>query len=87
MSIETDNPYSIAKCPICGGIAESGHLYGGDKGALRWLAGEASWGKNITTGFGDGITVGQWGLLKGPHAQGIRCAHCRRIILSYGEEV
>jgi len=86
MSEPTQNTGSVAICPICGGAAESGHLYGSDRGSLRWLAGEASWGKNFATGLGDGIMVGTRGILSGPHVKGIRCTSCRHIILSCDDE-
>jgi hypothetical protein len=33
---------SSVRCPICGGEAELGRLYGGDPAALKWLPGSQS---------------------------------------------
>jgi len=72
-----------ARCPICGAIAESGCIYGPDRGwtGLQWRAGEPSvWG-NVATGFGGGMALGEIALFCGPYVRGIRCASCRRIVL------
>jgi hypothetical protein len=81
------NQPETVNCPICGSIAEAGCLYGPDTmevaGELKWIAGDPSWKKNSATAFGKGETVGQNGWLTGPHATGIRCMECRRIILEF----
>jgi hypothetical protein len=75
-----------ATCPICGGAAEIGCLYGRDDWSpLRWLPGEPSWLGNVATARGGGDPVGDTGWLSGPHAPGLRCDKCRRIILDIGD--
>jgi hypothetical protein len=74
-----------ARCPICGSIAESGCIYGPDRGwtGLQWRAGEPSvWG-NVVTGFAGGISLGEIGLFRGPYVRGVRCVSCRRIVLEF----
>ena len=83
MSTPKKPEVTTATCPACGSVAEKGCLYGADRGGLRWLAGPASWIKNLATGFGDGESVGKYGPLTGPYVSGIRCRACRRIILDY----
>ena len=71
-------------CPLCGSAAEQGCVYGSDKGwSLRWYAGPPGFWANLTTGLGGGQPVGGWRFGSGPHAPGLRCERCRRIILSY----
>lgn len=72
-----------AACPICGGAAEAGCVYGRDGGwfGLQWRAGEPGVAGNFMTGLGVGDTVGEHGLFSGPFARGIRCLACRRIVL------
>jgi hypothetical protein len=78
-SSDGDGP---ATCPICGGSAERGGIYGSDKGwSLRWYAGPPGFWANVTTVLGGGETVGGFGFGSGPYAEGIRCDHCRRIII------
>jgi hypothetical protein len=71
------------RCPICGSIAESGCVYGPDRGwsGLQWRAGEPGAWANVVTGFGGGLALGEIGLFRGPYVRGIRCASCRRIVL------
>ena len=70
-------------CPLCGGPAERGCLYGADNWPLRWSAGPPSFWANLDTGAGGGQVVGGWGFWSGPHAEGVRCDRCRRIVLPY----
>jgi hypothetical protein len=70
-------------CPICGSNAESGCVYGPDRGwsGLRWRPGEpGAWG-NVVTGFGGGLAIGEIGPFRGPYVRGVRCASCRKIVL------
>jgi len=68
-------------CPICGGPVKRGCIYGSDRNALRWLAGEPSLLKNIRAGAGGGEIIGESPLLSGSHIKGIRCETCKRIII------
>lgn len=71
-----------ATCPICGGAAELGCIYGSDKGwSLRWHPGPPGFWANVMTGLGGGESVGGFGLGSGPHAEGVRCLRCSKIIL------
>lgn len=70
-------------CPLCGGAADRGCLYGGDHGGLSWFNGEASWFKNLASVFGAGEIVGENGIFKGCHADGIRCLSCRKIVMNF----
>lgn len=71
-----------ASCPLCGGAAVRGCLYTADQGGLSWFNGEASWFKNLASGFGAGEPVGEAGLFKGCYMEGIRCLSCRRVVMN-----
>ncbi len=73
------------RCPVCGGWAEAGCVYGADRGwtGLRWRAGDPSFWSNVVTAWGGGQKVGNHGILRGPYAQGIRCQQCKKIVLDY----
>jgi len=81
MSDEATKQPSSVKCPICGAEAEAGCLYGpGMRAKLIWRAGPPTFWGNLVAGlFGE--SVGEWGLLRGPHVEGVRCKACKRIIL------
>jgi hypothetical protein len=69
-------------CPICGATAEAGCIYGRHSWfRLRWQAGAPSFAGNLLTSVGGGDPVGGNNVFCGPHAPGIRCTSCRRIIL------
>jgi hypothetical protein len=70
-------------CPICGRAAEAGCLYGrdGSWAGLRWCAGPPSFSSNLIAGLRGGEEVGEYAIFKGPHARGLRCDYCARIIL------
>jgi hypothetical protein len=70
-------------CPLCGGAADRGCLYGADRNSLLWMNGEASWFKNLASVFGAGEIVGENGIFKGCHADGIRCLSCRKIVMNF----
>ena len=83
-----DGPYQVStaqKCPICGGAIVAGCLYGGDSSPLQWLAGPAEWLKNMTTGLGRGLQVGECSPTRGPYAEGLRCDACQIILLEYSD--
>jgi uncharacterized protein DUF6487 len=81
MSVGASERGSVT-CPICGTPAEAGCLYGRHSWfCLRWRAGEPSFADALASTVGGGDPVGGNGLLHGPHAPGIRCLNCRRIIL------
>jgi hypothetical protein len=83
MGEKPSDPGEPARCPICGSIAESGCIYGPDRGwtGLQWRAGEPSiWG-NVVTGFAGGLPLGVIGVFRGPYVRGVRCVSCRRIVL------
>lgn len=67
-------------CPICGNQAEAGCIYGADRNALRWLAGDPSLVSNLKTGVGMGEIIGESPLLKGSYIRGLKCSNCNKII-------
>lgn len=82
MSDESSDPDRSAKCPICGGRAERGCIYGSDKGwSLRWFPGPPGFWANVSTGLGGGEVVGDFGFGTGPYAEGIWCLGCRKIVI------
>jgi hypothetical protein len=82
MSDESAAQTSPPKCPICGAAAEAGCIYGPDGWTgLRWRPGAPSFWGNVETGLFGGEAIGEWGLLRGPYIEGIRCEHCKRVVL------
>jgi hypothetical protein len=82
MSEEATEQTPSARCPICGGEAEAGCIYGKDSlFGMRWREGEPSLWGNIVTGLLGGDPVGEVDLLRGTYLKGIRCKHCNRIVL------
>lgn len=70
------------KCPVCGAEAEAGCIYGPDGWTgLRWRAGPPSALGNLETQLWGGDLVGKWGLLRGPYIEGLRCKHCKHIVM------
>ena len=79
-----ENTSEQVRCPICGGPAERGCVYG-ERGPLRWVAGPVTWEKNLASLLGAGDSVGEEGVFTAPHAEGVRCVLCHHIILRYDE--
>ena len=52
-----ENMSEQVRCPICGGPAERGCVYG-ERGPLRWVAGPATLEKNLASLLGAGDSVG-----------------------------
>ena len=80
MSDETPAQGASTACPICGSPAEVGYL-SYPHGGWTWLR----WRDEAPSVWGTrpGEPVGDWGLLRGPYAKGIRCERCHRIVLDY----
>jgi hypothetical protein len=83
MSDASSQAEGAVTCPLCGSTAEQGCVYGADGGLMRWYLGPPGFYANFATGLGEGDPVGGTGYSSGPHAAGIRCRRCRRIILEY----
>ena len=79
-----DSPLQIVICPICGGKAEKGCIYAGDRSDIRWLPGEPSWKNNFKAAFAGGEQVGEfWDLLAGTYVEAILYRECNHIVLEY----
>jgi hypothetical protein len=76
---------NIAECPVCGGEATRGCLYGADEIPLRWLDGAPTLGKNFRAATAAGVPVGRQQLFAGTHALGVRCSTCHNIVIEYGK--
>jgi hypothetical protein len=73
---------SSVRCPICGGEAELGRLYGGDPAALKWLPGSQSLFLGAWAFGSTAVGRSGWGLPSGrARAEGIYCGQCRRIVI------
>ena len=67
-------------CPLCGGIAESGHLAA--KGSVYWLQREPGFLKDIFAAPNAAFRqVGTFHLAGPTTISGVRCESCRRFIL------
>ena len=73
---------SSVRCPICGGEAERGRLYGCGPAALKWLP--ASDSLFLGAWALSSVAVGRsgWGLPSGrARAEGIYCGQCRKVVI------
>ena len=70
-------------CPLCGGAAERGCVYGRDGNSLQWFAGPPGWKKNVASFLAPGLSISRQDGFTGPYVEGVRCERCRRIVLAY----
>ncbi len=70
------------ECPVCGGVAERGNLYGSQRECLKWLP--ESKPLFLGTFVIGALNVGRYGI-RFPNGrsrvQAIRCLRCKRIII------
>ena len=66
-------------CPLCGGIAESGHL--ATKEYVYWVQGEPGFLKDFAAPNPGFQQVGRFHLVGPTTISGVRCESCRRFIL------
>ena len=73
---------SSVRCPICGGEAELGRLYGSGPAALKWLP-ASQWLFLGAWAFGStAVGWSGWGLPSGrARAEGIYCGRCEKIVI------
>ena len=81
MTSDLPDGASEVRCPLCGGVAEVGALYGADQSPLKWHGGPVSWAANVAAALPGGEVVGDYRFGAGVFAAGVRCRTCRRIVL------
>jgi hypothetical protein len=68
-------------CPYCGREMQEGTVYGSDRFRLKWM----DRGRALLLGIWavDGEAIGRKGLFQRAAITGMRCDHCRRIVLEF----